>query len=138
MAALGSAVFLSLTSIFISYLNIHFQLPALILAFWREIFVALILLVIFLLFSSRCFSKGAQAPPALPGCLWIRPGAFQRVMDHFGGAERRGGRHGAVLLLGGFHCPAGLVDPERIPDCSKKSVAVILSLTGCALDRECA
>ena len=54
ITALGSAVFLSLTSIFISYLNVNFQLPALVLAFWREFFVALILLVVFFFSSEPC------------------------------------------------------------------------------------
>ena len=46
LAALGSAVVLSTTAIFIRHLTVAFQLPPLILAFWREVFVALTLLLI--------------------------------------------------------------------------------------------
>jgi drug/metabolite transporter (DMT)-like permease len=46
-AALISAVFLSTTAIFIRHLSISYQLPALVLAFWRNAFVVLTLLVFF-------------------------------------------------------------------------------------------
>jgi drug/metabolite transporter (DMT)-like permease len=46
IAALISAGFLSTTAIFIRYLTGHFQLPALVLACWRDFFVALTLLPI--------------------------------------------------------------------------------------------
>ena len=49
-AAFASTLFLSTTAIFIRYLTMNFSLPSLILAFWREVFVALILLIVFLLF----------------------------------------------------------------------------------------
>ena len=45
-AALGSALVLSLTAIFIRFLTQSYQLPALVLAFWREMMVALGLAVI--------------------------------------------------------------------------------------------
>ena len=48
-AAVGSALFLSLTAIFIRYLTQNFAIPALVLAFWREIFVAGTLFLIFVL-----------------------------------------------------------------------------------------
>jgi drug/metabolite transporter (DMT)-like permease len=44
--ALISAVFLSTTAIFIRYLTLTYQMPALILAFWRDSFVFLTLLLI--------------------------------------------------------------------------------------------
>jgi drug/metabolite transporter (DMT)-like permease len=44
--AVVSAVILSTTAIFIRYLTQTYQLPALILAFWRDLFVALTLLLI--------------------------------------------------------------------------------------------
>jgi drug/metabolite transporter (DMT)-like permease len=43
--AFFSAVFLSTTAIFIRYLTQTYHLPALVLAFWREVFVALSMLV---------------------------------------------------------------------------------------------
>ncbi|MDO9547132.1 MAG: EamA family transporter [Pelolinea sp.] len=48
-AAVGSALFLSLTAIFIRYLTQNFTIPALVLAFWREIFVASTLFLVFAL-----------------------------------------------------------------------------------------
>ncbi|MDX9864941.1 MAG: DMT family transporter [Anaerolineaceae bacterium] len=49
--ALASAVFLSTTAILIRYLTVTYALPALVLAFWRAVFVALTLLVFFALFQ---------------------------------------------------------------------------------------
>ena len=51
LAALASALLLSLTAIFIRYLSVEFSLPSLVLAFWREVFTAAVLLIIFLLFK---------------------------------------------------------------------------------------
>lgn len=44
MIAVGSAIFLSATAIFIRHLTLTYQLPALVLAFWRNLFVVLTLL----------------------------------------------------------------------------------------------
>ena len=46
LTALISAAFLSTTAIFIRYLTETYQIPALVLAFWREVFVSLSLLLI--------------------------------------------------------------------------------------------
>jgi len=131
LAALGSAVFLSLTSIFISYLNLNYQLPPLILAFWREIFVALILLVIFLLFKPLLL-KGAQ--PHLPyltgyGFVLALFNALWTISVVMNGAAV-----GTVLC----YCSAAftallgwLILKESLT--VQKIIAVILSLTGCAL-----
>jgi len=42
-AALGAAVLLSTTAVFIRYLTVTYELPALVLAFWRDVFVVLTL-----------------------------------------------------------------------------------------------
>ncbi len=47
--ALASAVFLSTTAIFIRYLTLNYQIPALVLAFWRDVFVVLTVLPILLI-----------------------------------------------------------------------------------------
>lgn len=47
--ALTSAVFLSTTAIFIRYLTVNYGIPALVLAFWRDFFVVFTLLPILLL-----------------------------------------------------------------------------------------
>ena len=97
ITALGSAVFLSLTSIFISYLNINFQLPALVLAFWREIIVASILLIIFALFK-RGSTAWRQSASSLFSNLRFCAGALQCPLDGFRHAERGSGKHGAVAI----------------------------------------
>ncbi len=43
LAAVGAAIFLSATAIFIRHLTVTYQLPALVLAFWRDVFVVLTL-----------------------------------------------------------------------------------------------
>ena len=40
LAAFGATLFLATTAIFIRYLTVNFQLPALVLTFWRELFTA--------------------------------------------------------------------------------------------------
>jgi drug/metabolite transporter (DMT)-like permease len=52
-AALVSAVFLSTTSIFIRYLVTGFDMPPLVLAFWRNVFVVATLLPVMLVASPR-------------------------------------------------------------------------------------
>ncbi|HEX7556657.1 MAG TPA: DMT family transporter [Leptolinea sp.] len=46
LIALASAVILSTTAILIKHLSLNYQLPALILAFWRDSFVAITLLIV--------------------------------------------------------------------------------------------
>lgn len=46
MAAFAAAVILSTTAIFISHLSVQYKLPALVLAFWREVFVFITLAII--------------------------------------------------------------------------------------------
>lgn len=52
-AAVASAVLLSTTAIFIRYLTQTYQLPALVLAFWRDVFVVLTLLLVLGMFAPR-------------------------------------------------------------------------------------
>ena len=83
LAAFGSSLFLATTGIFIRYLTVNFKLPALVLTFWREFFVALALLVAFTLFSSPpCSRASARTCPtlALTGWCWrfsTAPGRYQ-------------------------------------------------------------
>jgi drug/metabolite transporter (DMT)-like permease len=130
ITALGSAVFLSLTSIFISYLNVNFQLPALVLAFWREIFVATILMIGFALFWRNLF-KGAKAHLsylAIYGFVLALFNALWTVSVTLNGAAV------ATVLC---YCSAAftallgwLILKEELT--LAKIVAVILSLAGCA------
>ena len=131
IAAFSSAVFLSLTSIFISYLNVNYQLPALVLAFWRELFVALILLTWFAFFK-RDMLKGIKAHfgyllaygfvLALFNALWTisvvyNGAAVSTVMAYCSAAF--------TALLGWLILHESLSFP--------KIIAVALSLIGCAL-----
>ena len=111
--ALISAAILSTTAIFIRYLTQTYQLPALVLAFWRDVFVILTLLLVLRLVARPCCIE--PPAPRLSGGLWPRAGNLQRVVDSFGGAERRGGGHRAGVLLGGLYCAAGLVAAQRAP-----------------------
>jgi len=58
--AVISAVILSTTAIFIRYLTQTYQLPALILAFWRELFVALTLLLALMLIRPNLIKINKQ------------------------------------------------------------------------------
>jgi drug/metabolite transporter (DMT)-like permease len=51
--ALISAAILSTTAIFIRYLTTTYQIPALVLAFWRDIFVSVTLLAVFLVWRPK-------------------------------------------------------------------------------------
>ena len=51
--ALAAAVFLSTTAIFIRYLTLTYSIPALVLAFWRDVFVVVTLLLALGLFWRR-------------------------------------------------------------------------------------
>jgi len=55
LTGVGATVFLSFTGILISYLNKTYNLPSLVLAFWRDCFAVLGLVVAFTLFSRGRF-----------------------------------------------------------------------------------
>jgi len=55
LIGLAATVLLSFTGILISYLSRAYQLPSLVLAFWRDCFVAFGLMVVFAVFSRRRF-----------------------------------------------------------------------------------
>lgn len=131
IAAFGSALLLSLTSIFISYLNIHYKIPALVLAFWREFFVAILLLIGFTIFKSKIY-KGLREHIiyliaygfvlALFNALWtisviLNGAAVGTVLAYCSAAF--------TVLLG------WLILKETLT--FSKVIAVILSLLGCAL-----
>jgi len=64
-AALVSAVFLSTTSIFIRYLVTNFDMPPLVLAFWRNVFVVSTLVPVMLVASPRLLRVGQRHLPFL-------------------------------------------------------------------------
>jgi drug/metabolite transporter (DMT)-like permease len=60
ITALASAVFLSTTAIFIRHLTQTYQIPALVLAFWRDVFVTLTLLLVLGGFRPRLLKAGSK------------------------------------------------------------------------------
>lgn len=131
LIALTSALFLSLTSIFISYLNINFRLPALILAFWREMFVVLILLGWFLLRGSG-LREGVRSNLgflAIFGFLITLFNALWTISVTLNGAAVS-----TVLVYSSaaFTALLGwLILHEELN--ARKILAVVLSLAGCAM-----
>ncbi len=65
MVAFFSAVILSTTAIFIRYLTGNYHLPALLLAFWREVFVSLGMLVILAIVRPALLRVDRRALPYL-------------------------------------------------------------------------
>jgi drug/metabolite transporter (DMT)-like permease len=126
-----SAVILSTTAIFIRYLTQTYQLPALVLAFWRDLFVALTLLpVLSLLRPALLRVKRADLRYlilyglvlAIFNALWTLSVAL----------------NGAAISTVLAYCSAGFTAllgwwflKERLD--WAKIVAVILSLSGCVL-----
>lgn len=58
LIAILSALILAWTGVFISYVSVNFQLPVLILAFWRNLFVVVTLLPILLIFCPHLLKVG--------------------------------------------------------------------------------
>ncbi|MDP2964732.1 MAG: DMT family transporter [Pelolinea sp.] len=131
LAALVSTLFLATTAIFIRYLALNFKLPALVLTFWRELFVACFLLLFFLLFKPTLL-KGAR--PHLPYLA-----AYGLVLALFNGSwtlsvALNGASVATVLVYSSaaFTAVLGwLILKEKLG--LAKIIAVILSLAGCAL-----
>ena len=131
LAALTSTLFLATTAIFIRYLTLNFQLPALILSFWRELFVACFLLIFFLLFKPALL-RGAH--PHLPYLT-----AYGLVLAFFNASWSlsvvyNGAAVSTVLVYSSaaFTAVLGwLILKESLG--LAKIIAVVLSLAGCAL-----
>ena len=131
LAALASTLFLATTAIFIRYLTVNFKLPALILSFWREFFVAIFLLVFFLLFKPTLLRGARRHLPYLTayGLLLAFFNASWSLSVAYNGAAVS-----TVLVYSSaaFTAILGwliLKESLGLP----KIIAVILSLTGCAL-----
>lgn len=132
--AVLSAMLLAWTGIFISYISVNYHLPSLILAFWRNIFVVLVLLPILLilkpellrvdrrnfcfllvfsfmlvLFNSFWTTSVALTGAAVATVLVYSSGAFTAILD-------------------------AIINKEKID--SYKAIAIILCLVGCVLVSE--
>ena len=129
--AVVSAIILSTTAIFIRHLTQTYQLPALILAFWRELFVAITLLLVLILVRPKLIKIKRQDFSylviygfvlAIFNSLWtlsvaLNGASISTVLAY--------SSSGFTALLGWWFLK------ERL-DWSKL-VAVSLSLTGCVL-----
>ena len=131
LAAFISTLLLASTAIFIRYLTLNYQLPALILTFWREFFVAFFLLIFFLLFKPVLL-KGVR--PHLPYLT-----LYGLVLALFNGSwtlsvALSGAAVATVLVYSSAAFTALLGRLILKEDLGlNKIMAVILSLAGCAL-----
>jgi len=130
-AAVSAAIFLSTTAIFIRCLTLAYAVPALVLAFWRDVFVVIALVPVFAVFRPRLLRLPARLLPymisyglvlALFNSLWtlsvsLNGAAVATVLAYSSGAF--------TAILG------RLLLEERLG--AAKVVAVALSITGCAL-----
>jgi len=132
--ALLSALILSTTAIFIRYLSQEYLLPALVLAFWRDLFVALGLLLFFSLFRPLFLKVSPSHLPYLAG--------YGLVLAVFNAAwtlsvSLNGAAIATVLAYssGGFTVLLGWwLLKERLG--GLKLTAAFFSLLGCALVAE--
>lgn len=130
-AAFGSALFLSLSAIFIRYLTQNFSIPALILVFWREIFVAGTLFLILIIINPERLrgTKGYLGQLLIYGLVLALFNAFWTFSVNLNGAAV------ATVLAyssAGFTALLGwLIQKEKLTII--KILVVILSLIGCAL-----
>jgi drug/metabolite transporter (DMT)-like permease len=131
LAALSSAFFLSFTGILIRLLIVNYQMPALVIAYWREAFVALILAAILIIFHPHLL-KSMQGHTifliafgfslALMNALWI-------VSVSINGAAVS---TALVYISGAFSALLGwLFLHERLTGI--KMLAVVISFCGCVL-----
>lgn len=129
LIALCSAIVLSFTGIIIRFLSENYELPALILAFWRDFFVVLCLLPIFWIVNTRLFIVRRQNLPFLVffGFVLAVFNIFWTLTVTLTGAAVATvlvySSAGFTALLGYwiFHEELGLI----------KIIAVVLSLIGC-------
>ncbi len=71
--ALLSAAILSTSAIFVRYLTQYYHLPPIILSFWRDLFVAIVLLIVLALIRPGLI-RVTRYPALLHDHLWLRPG----------------------------------------------------------------
>jgi len=132
--ALLGALFLSTTSIFIRYMTLTYQIPALVLAFWRNVFVIATLIPVLLLFNKKLLKIDKSHLNFFLGYGFIVAifNSFWTLSVSINGAAV------ATVLV---YCSAGFTVilgwwllHERLSWI--KIVAVILSLGGCVLVAE--
>ncbi len=134
LVGIGATVLLSFTGILISYLNKTYELPSLVLAFWRDLFVSLGLVITFLAISPRRFQLDSSHRGffVLYGLTLALFNAMWTFSVQFNGA--------AVATVLAFSSPAmtailaHFILKEHINN--TKLVSIALSLIGTALVSE--
>ncbi len=131
MLAFVSTFFLATTAIFIRYLTVNFQVPAFVLAFWRDVFVVIPLFVVFMVVNPKLLVLPKNKLIGYAGYGLVL--AFFNIMWTFS-VEQNGAAVATVLvytsaaftaILGRIflHEELGLV----------KILAVLISFAGCLL-----
>jgi drug/metabolite transporter (DMT)-like permease len=129
--AVVAAVFLSTTAIFIRYLSQTYRIPSMVLALWRDVFVVLALVPVFAIAKPSLLHVPRRLVPYL--------GAYGLVLALFNAlwtlsVSLNGAAVATVLVYssGAFTAILGkILLKERLG--VAKIVAVVLSLSGCAL-----
>ena len=134
LIAILSALILAWTGVFISYVSVNFQLPVLILAFWRNLFVVVTLLPILLIFRPHLLKVGRGNFRFLLifSLMLVLFNSFWTTSVAFTGAAV------ATVLVyssGAFTAILdAIINKEKID--IYKALAIVLSLTGCVLVSE--
>ena len=130
-AAVGSALFLSMTAIFIRHLTQDYAMPALVLSYWREVIVAAVLAVVFTIIKPELL-RGVRGHIGLLvgyGLVLALFNAIWTLSVTFNGAAV------ATVLVyssAGFTALMGwLILKEKLT--LTKMLVVVLSLLGCGL-----
>ncbi len=98
----------SLTGILIRYLTEEYHIPPLVLAFWRDLIVALTLAATLFFLAPKRIKNSARAL-FLHICLRLRAIGFQFPVDGVGRPEWSGGFDRPGLQLGSLYGDPGLV-----------------------------
>ncbi len=134
LVAILSALLLAWTGIFIRYVTVNFQLPALVLAFWRDLFVVVSLLPALLVINPRLVRLEHQHVPFLVvfSVMLVLFNSFWTTAVALTGAAV------ATVLVYSSGAFTAILDAliyhERID--LYKGIAIILCLAGCILVSE--
>lgn len=129
--AVTSAFFLSTTAIFIRYLTQTYEIPALILAFWRDVFVTVFLFPIFLIFRPKLLKITKK------NCIYLV--AYGLILATFNALWTLSvALNGAAIATVLIYCSAAFTAllgwwllKEQLH--WSKIIAIILSLGGCVI-----
>ncbi|MCS7011892.1 MAG: EamA family transporter [Anaerolineales bacterium] len=128
--ALGSAAILSTTAVFIRYLTQTYTLPALVLAFWRDLFLAVSLcLILWFFFPARLRVNGSLGYLFIYGAVLAVFNSVWTLSVAFNGAAV------ATVLAYSSAAFTALLGHWILKETLSwaKGIAIIVSLSGCTL-----